>query len=272
MNLQLVISPSQLENELYKKRMTRLQQVIGDSPRVTFSDKHIELIHLVGAADNRLLEVARNAVRKKIPYVYTPLESAFTWNAPAITSMAKWCSMENYLLRHATLIHVCGDMELTELEKRHDKNLIIVIADPYVTRLTTEAQFQTQLNGLYEQATRMHEEHIWEVIQKEAAQACPNDINMQKVHQWLIYVTYLYKRDFIHRDTLKLMAEPMTQLHYDEEAYAAFLHKTGKDKFLARIEFVMQEQGLLTEGFMPLPAREDKAARKINASVFQREA
>ena len=83
------------------------------------------------------------------------------------------------------------------------------------------------------------------------------------VSKQLLYDKYLNTRGLLTTKRLEETAQLLICTDYDEDRLAALLPKLGITTFTQELLALLEEQSLLTEGFMPI--KRSKKQLKINA-------
>ena len=82
-----------------------------------------------------------------------------------------------------------------------------------------------------------------------------------------MYAEYLYKRGNIPQNILNDLAKTMMEADYDEDHMEELLNSLGLEEFAGRLEQIMLDQSILSEGFMPVSIVNDKTTDKIKEII-----
>ena len=117
---------------------------------------------------------------------------------------------------------------------------------------------------LYSTTMAKHERTVQETIEKKLALAKVDAADeVAVVSKQLLYDKYLNTRGLLTTKRLEETAQLLIRTDYDEDRLAALLPKLGITTFTQELLALLEEQSLLTEGFMPI--KRSKKQLKINA-------
>lgn len=235
-----------------------------------------DIIHFWGGWNKITAWHAHIAYSKNIPYIITPAEAYMPWEMTK-TPLKRATGALHYekkFVKQAQHILVCGKMEADYMKAMKWNSNISCIANPFVTYGITSEDAIDSLKKLYQETIALYDQHKRRMIVKKAKEICSNaEINdptletIEQLMEKILYLRYLYQRNNIPRQVLEELALFMKQQNYNEEIMAQMLEQQKLLKFTSELEAVLYNEGLLTEGFMPVIRRYDRTCEKITSSI-----
>ncbi|MCD8282651.1 MAG: hypothetical protein LUC22_05300 [Prevotella sp.] len=224
------------------------------SDDIILTRENAAIAHIVGAWSPSAVTIARRMTRQTIPFVHTPLASLAPWNKPSATRLR--------LSDEASAVVASGKMEERLLGKRNTGRLRL-IPNAVTTNTITAPEMASQYAELYKSVAETNDNALRETIETKLKLLNEADANIVDVCRELLYAQCLYRQRNIPETFLRSLSALLTASDFDEDRFADVLGLIGLDDFTARIEYVMAERAGLTEGFMPVPAVDDKEAKEM---------
>ena len=234
------------------------------SYRAPLNSEPISLIHVIGKLNKSSLYLVFKAHRKKIPVIYSPMGELlilYTKRNRLVRVIQK--SLFKYIVsKGIALIHVCGMMEYEQIVAHLHTSNITLIGNPNLSARISPQAATTQMISEYAKANTSYNQHIHESIVHQLKKQ-QVDQNLSDICEKLIFVRYEKHRDGLTTAILQDIAEALHQCDCDEDQLAEVLKSLKIDDFTSSLEQVLYEKELLTEGFMPIPAKKDRLSRAI---------
>ncbi|MBQ6652143.1 MAG: hypothetical protein IJM81_01935 [Prevotella sp.] len=205
-----------------------------------------DIYHLLGRPDEKITTILRHAYKLRVPVVYSPLD----------TTAMTFSGMERYV----SAIHLNSRIEQRELAKTAYKGKGVLIPNALTTTLITPQAMAGQLHQLYSEVLKLSEEKIRKEIASKVPQA---EEPLQVICQQVLYARLLIARRRLTRRFLSDLASYLVQTPYDEDKLQELLLALKVYPLMGRLLQLMSETARLTEGFMPIPPLDDKAANHI---------
>ncbi len=254
-----VITASDIVGDGIAERTCRtLTEEIESARSAILTDENPDVIHVIGGWDTHSIAAAREAQTKRIAWVHTPLGSISPWFNPSSSHMR--------LSMKATMLVASGAME-QELLDEGDRDNLRLILNATTTATTTAQEMASAYMEVYSEAAKITDKGIWDDIDAKMKLLNEHDGGIIGICRNLLYAQYLHKRGSIPRKFLDGLSSLMTSSDYDEDHMADILRLISLYDFTQRLEYAMQERSTLTEGFMPIPLKDDKEARDILGKV-----
>lgn len=237
---------------------------------VRHPSKSIDALHVIGSWSFPASRAIAIAHHRGIPTVYTPLCGLSPWmmSRSKLIHVVKTAVYQYTMTRHAGVIHVGGPEEKDYMEHLGWNNNIRLIANPILTHEISSDTLASQLFDIYRQAdnaavreTEQRAAHAVEHIHQEGTDS-------EKDVCKLIYILYLrVRRRDIPMKYIKELHHMLMTTDLDEDILAAMLHKLHIYHFMASLETVMSHLTQLTEGFMPIPNKNDRQAARLEKII-----
>ena len=141
------------ENSAQMAFFNSLKKAIEDNGMVVTDKNDYDLLHAVGAPTQTLLSKMRNARRRLIPVVYSPLASITPWNSSCY---------ERFIFKSG-FIHAVGENEQKYLQEKYKGSDIVLIKNPAVTHDISQALFTANFKQLYDEVIIKHEQAVNEL-------------------------------------------------------------------------------------------------------------
>lgn len=219
-----------------------------------------DLIHVIGIPTKEMTRMIRQTKKKLIPIIYSPLAEIVPWNKARV---------EPSLAKNLVFL-TTGKTEYTYIQEKYPQAHVHLIKNPLITTATTQTLFNNELVQLYHMVIAQHDEHIREAIEKRIDKL-KNKIEDKTIHNVLkgfLYLNYKYKRRQILQKDIDEQSLLMQSSDYDEDKMSDLLVECKLFAFVSSLESVMEEKSSLTEGFMPIPAKDNHLTKKINTTMI----
>lgn len=278
MNISFCISDSLREaplamkmTDILRKELVALGHDVDSQPA--------DLIHIFGCWDSKLTAKAQNLQRKHIPYIFSPMGEMQPWSIDEHTIQSN-LRMEQYRIvaRNAMAIHACSPIERDNLKPLKLGNEAIVVCNPIVTISISAQEMCAKMEQIYEEALTTHDEKTRLEISQTTEKALSNyteetlplrqRICIKDILQQTLYCRYLYNRQHLDLATMHQLTQKMKNADYNEDLMADILDTMHLTHFFASLETILQQRTSLTEGFMPIPNKDDRTAKKIARSII----
>jgi|GEM_PF-2863560 len=216
------------------------------------SDRHPDVIHVIGTWTWRAHFTARRARKTGMPVIYTPHGTLNEWMP------------RRWPLPSADVFIAMSDLEQATLEKKglHPHLLL----NPLVTSRNDEAEFIRQTRQLYETAGELIDRRIQEEIRQETERTGVSG-NEAAICRQVLSVRHHLKRGGVSPALLQEM-DTLLRSDYDEPALCKALDKLHVRRLTGALETVMTEETGLTEGFMPVSPVGGRLAGKIKNAII----
>ena len=239
-----------IAEKTYKALTNELRKIEG----VELTEENPDIIHIVGTWNTTTTKIANDAYKRHIALAHTPLGSLSPWYKPTAASLKQ--------SSNATRLVATGTMELEILNVKRKTHLCMIL-NCVTTALTNAEKMAEQHLILYKEATEETDKKLWEEVVKKIELLNEADESIVEICKNLMYAQYLHQRGNIPQKFIDNLSKLMTVSNYDEDHLSDVLKLINLYSFTQRLEYVMQEDSTLTEGFMPVPMREDAAAKEM---------
>ena len=230
-----------------------LQQQLEEAGHtVVYEGSDVDLIHILGAPTYRAKKMLGGARSRLIPVVWSPMRTVNKW-----------------MLRHATAIHVWGLHEQQQLQKLSKNTTVFLIKNPIVTNDITKQGLLNGMLQLYDNILKTHDTQIRSNIEERITKLGETEEVIHKILFEFLYMRYLFQRHAIPVDTLRNLRNIMTSNNYNEDDMDSILTRLKLHDFIASLEKVMEEEASLTEGFEPIPVLDNRLTKKIRIIIIK---
>ncbi len=258
MRVHLICGIDLCNNALVTKTYNVLADQLSREKTVVLAEENPDIVHVVGAWSTPAIAIVKKSIKRHIPFVHTPLGSLSPWNKPTI-SQQKLSSM-------AQTIVASGVMEQRLLSKQGN-NLLQLIFNPVTTKTTTPSEMAYAYMAIYERNIKANDTLLWENINDKIALLNEDDDKIIEICRYLLYAQYLYEKNNIPKPFLQTLTALFVNSDYNEDDFTEVLKLIRLYEFTRSLEYVMQEETALTEGFMPIPMNNDKGAKEMLKTV-----
>ena len=258
MRIRLFLGGDPDNNKIPELTIDMLRTELAKDTAIDLTDENPDIVHIVGAWTPSAVSVAKDALKKFIPMIHTPLASLSPWQKPTSSHVK--------LTSRCTTIVASGQME-KELLDDGSQRTIRNILNPVVTKQTSPIQMAEEYKDVYRKAIKTGDDELWESVVRKVSMIRESDEVILHICKHLLYAQCLAQRKNIPMIFLSGLAGLLTKSNYDEDRLGEVLRLIRLYLFTQRLEFLMQEKAGLTEGFMPVPMKDDKAAQAMLALV-----
>ena len=123
-----------------------LKKAIEDNGMVITDKNDYDILHTVGAPSQTIISKMRNARRRLIPVVYSPLATISPWNS----------SYNEKLIIKNGFIHAVGENEQKYLQEKYKGTNVVLIKNPEVTHDISQSLFSANFKQLYDEVIIKH--------------------------------------------------------------------------------------------------------------------
>jgi hypothetical protein len=201
--------------------------------------------------------------------VYSPLGASLPWNAKSkeMDSLTYSSDALNYVLSNASAIHTCSQLERDSIKKQKEDVVLSIIYNPIITSDIAEEEFANRMYKLYHSTIADFDANIRKRIKNRISSLNESCEQTCIIIQKIMYAEYLYKRGNIPQNILNDLAKTMMEADYDEDHMEELLNSQGLEVFTGRLEQIMLDQSILSEGFMPVSIVNDKTTDRIKEII-----
>lgn len=263
MRIRIYASPDIKKEHPFCDFINMINRRIAMTNGYVVTEEQPDIVHIIGCWDQEAFRITKKMCNMRIPYVYSTMEGLLPWNREKWSDNILFYSHQKKAISHAALILAGGELEKNSLEELKWNKHITTITNPLTTNSVTEENTIQLLLSYYEHVKKEHEKTIrCEIEQNVKSMPLDND-DARKVMRMFMYASYLCRRKMIPQNFLDEFSQILTTTDYDENLMENMLCKNNLIMMAARIEQVMADESTLTEGFMPVTARDDKETDKI---------
>ena len=236
---------------------------------IVLTDEKPDIVHFIGVPNTKLYDKAKELCRLEIPYVYSPLGASLPWNAKSKEMDSQTYSSDalNYVLSNASAIHACSQLENDSIKKQKEDVVLSIIYNPIITSDIAEEEFANRMYKLYHSTIADFDANIRKRIKNRISSLNESCEQTCIIIQKIMYAEYLYKRGNIPQNILNDLAKTMMEADYDEDHMEELLNTQGLEVFTGRLEQIMLDQSILSEGFMPVSIVNDKTTDRIKEII-----
>ncbi len=258
MRIRLFLGADPDNNKIAGKMLDILKEELLKDSSIVLTDENPDVIHFIGAWTPTAVGIAKDAMTKFIATVHTPLGCLCPWQKPSSSHVK--------LTSRCSAIISAGKMEQELLDDGNRQNLQMIL-NPVVTATTQPATMVSEYKAVYGRIVKSTDDSLWNEVERKVKMIKENDSVILNICKNLLYAQYLSHRKNIPMIFLNGLSEIFVKSDYDEDRLGEVLKLIHLFQFTQRLEFVMQEKANLTEGFMPLPLKEDKVAKSLLAMI-----
>ena len=256
MNISIVFTSEGPSCQAYLDMVEGLRSIISQDTAHHIGDENPDIVHLFGEFDWKTLHLLDRYHDLKIPTVLTVCNAELKQKSGRM--------LKKQVLKRATAVHAIGETEAASLQTTVPNLQVATIANAAVTGATSFKEMTKALIHLYSTTMAKHEQTVQETIEKKLALVKVDAADeVAVVSKQLLYDKYLNTRGLLTTKRLEETAQLLIRTDYDEDRLAALLPKLGITTFTQELLALLEEQSLLTEGFMPI--KRSKKQLKINA-------
>ncbi len=256
MRIQQIISP----DALALQTATVLVEALQTDDSIEFVGERPDVLHAIGSPTPEVVGAIALAHKRHIATVYTPLGALSHWNKLSDKQLSTCASLPS-------IIVASGALE-QELLKGQAKNGLWLVLNAVTTNSTFPQEMAQKYSVAFHKASAAVERALQASINRKMELLKEQDEKVVHLCRQLLYAQFLAERENIPLAFLSNLSRFMRSSDYDEAHFAEVLQLIGLYEFTSRLEYVMQECASLTEGFMPIALKEDKALlAKVNTSA-----
>ena len=246
-------------------KLSQYQSIVD----IVLTDEKPDIVHLIGVPNTKLYDKAKELCRLEIPYVYSPLGASLPWNAKSKEMDSQTYSSDalNYVLSNASAIHTCSQLEHDSIKKQKEDVVLSIIYNPIITSDIADEEFANRMYKLYHSTIADFDANIRKRIKNRISSLNESCEQTCIIIQKIMYAEYLYKRGNIPQNILNDLAKTMMEADYDEDHMEELLNSQGLEVFTGRLEQIMLDQSILSEGFMPVSIVNDKTTDRIKEII-----
>lgn len=258
MKIYVSISASKRRQSLYLSYKDTLERQLHlvDNPY------HADVALLLGAWDIKLFSLARKARQMGMPYVIVPLGDLSPWTRKH--PMSRWWIKKGLyqksLTRNAACLVATTPMEKVQLLKLGWNEDARMVRYPRFTRMATDQTLAEGIDTICLSVANDYRQRLTDQIARMSDNAI--------CRQLLFIYARMSHRD-IPREAIEELHKSLMADNYDEDELVAEIARLRLTSFAPALFQAMSQIAQLTEGFMPLPPKKGKLARRINRYVEQ---
>lgn len=252
MKVYLFISKAKKQHIMYHAYIETLQQRLD----ITTCMEDADVVVLLGGWTQQGARLARCSKKMGIPYIVCPLGdiSERNLNNPGIKRSLQSMIYLRNMCRQAEVLVATTPLEKAYLESLGWNHHVILIRYYGYSHLTSKNTMSEDWQST--------DETIFANYEKRKAEAIA-----AKTQEAIIAQIMQIKSRMPHKNIPQQYLDDLHTLHYadnyDEDAINAELAKWKLNNYAAAVFQVMTEKTGLTEGFMPLPAKDGRKSRQI---------
>lgn len=254
MRIRMFLGADLDNNKIPERTIETLCAEFAKDQNIEITDDNPDVIHFFGAWTPSAQNVAKDAHMKYIATVHTPLGSLSPWQ-PRSSANVK-------LTSRCTAIVASGQMELELIDDGTSRKLTNIL-NPVVTNTTTPEKMASEYKDVYIKYIRVNDDKLWEDIVRKVGMIRESDEMILNICKNLLYAQCLATRRNIPHTFINNLSNLLTNSNYDEDRLGEVLKLINLYHFTQRLEYILREKSGLTEGFMPLPMKDDKATHQM---------
>lgn len=266
MRVQLFMSEKTCDIEVNRELLAAIKRQFQKHSDIILTDENPDIVHLFGAWEKEITNLAKRLFKQTIPYVYSPLGGLMAWQ----TKHHPWqgeSSAQKRLTSQASIVHACSQMEKDHILQGKWHKEVVVIKNSIVTNDTKEEIMANDFIKLYNDIIASYHFKTHEDIQNKVSNLEEEDENIRFVYGKILHAYHDMHRGNMSQKALDDLAQTMTAVEYDEDKMATLLRHHNLDQFVGRLEQVMMDLSTLTEGFTTLPPIQDKDTEQMKESI-----
>ena len=268
MTISIIFTSEAARSDAYSDMYGMLRTCIAADHVHDISDVNPDIVHLFGAFDRETSSLLTRYRKLCIPVVLTVCNAlaAFTRHGPDIHQSSMHL-LPKRILRKASAVVATGQQEAWALETAMDGRHVKEVRNAAVTGTVSAETMTEQLLRIYGDTVEQHEQHVQQDIAKTVSSVSANlSDTIRMVCALILYARYLNNRGQLTASRLSQMAQLLVSSDYDEDLLARILSKLHLKTFTARLLAYMEDNSLITEGFMPIP----RAPRPLSVNTVDK--
>lgn len=258
MKAYLHISKAKASVGIYKKYMLALRNDID----IAADMKDADVIIILGCWNYKASRIVRQAHRMDIPYILIPLGDISRWNMkqPFWKRKIQKLFYQRHIVRKASLITAQTPLEQGFLERRKWRKTtpVILIRNWIFSSLATETSTVSE--------TRDVLQHVFDEFEAAKAEKIGSKTD-DLICRQLLQIKSRMPHQNIPISYLQQLNTLLYADNYDEDKLDEEMVRLKIDRFARSVFQVMTEKTGLTEGFMPLPALDNRKAKLIASYI-----
>ena len=237
-----------------------------------------DVLHIMGCWDKKAARLAGKARKMGIPYLVCALGGISPWNMSVPKLKRAWQRMSyvKTMLSQADAILTFTQMEFDYHVKLKWNKHIFRIPNALFTRQITLQEMSENTAKVYEKLMADHEEKTAKLIadklaKSRAKEKHPHDEAEIEAETKVVSQIMLIHLRMAHKN---IPADYVTTLHhllndteYSDDIVAEMLKKQKLYGYSRSLFATMNRKTHLTEGFMPMPAKDDRLAKEIEKYI-----
>lgn len=247
-----------------------LHQRISSAGVFTIVDKSPEIIHIIGQWSKSWADKIESLHKKGIPVVFTsasglsPLLNAKgnrTMRLMRIVAIRRIC-------KYSTVIHTGGPAEDGIIKSFASSAKTVIVPNAAVTSAITEDTMVAKFSAIYSDAYTRNNTRIKNSIEATVEKQTDNKV-IANICACIMYLKALYHSGCIPQKDIDEASAVMTSSNYNEAEAVDVMRKLGLLQFAEYCMAFLENNANLTEGFMPVRAKQGKTARKMQKMIVQ---
>lgn len=242
-------------------------------PYITVIEQYFETVEnlydadvaiLIGAWSYRLARVASHARAIGVPYTQIPLGDLSAWNRshPCLSHFLQRTFHQVNMTRKAECLIATTPMEKEDLMGLAWNEDVRMVRYPVYTRMTNDQLMSDGIRVISDSVLQAFEDRR----ERQIGNMTDNPICQQLLRIHLRMPHRNIPMVYLERLNTMLFADD-----YDEDTLAKEMRRLRIDRFAASLFHVMRERTGLTEGFIPIPDKEGKLAKRITRYIHDEE-
>lgn len=266
MNIGIIFSSEASAMKPYQAMAASIRSYAESSDGLDVVQTAPDVVHVFGTFDMQTRAMLKRCRKAAVPTVLTLCGGLAAYADYGKTIDGKQpAPLRNAILSMASTVHTTGPEEDAATAAVCHKAQRTVIANAAVTTMLTEEDMCRELVALYRDTITRHEKGVTDGIARTIERAVPTlPTTAKAMLAGLLYSRYLNGRGLFTQQRHKEMAQALIATDYDEELLAQALTRTKTRKFAAALMALLDDEGLLTEGFMPVP----RTSRALKLATF----
>jgi len=235
--------------------------ILDDSEAISEAD----VLHILGCWDAKAAKLAKKAKKMGIPYVVSPLGGLSKWNMskPRTKRALQRMRYQKGMIKNAEAILTTTPMEMEYLINLKWNHHIFRIPNAMFISQETLQHMATLMAQVYEKIYNSHEDKRIQSINEKINGDDPE----HKVVAQIMLIHSRMPHKNIPGTYLTEMHHLLNDTDYSDDIVEQLLRKNKLHKFSCRLFAAMNRKTHLTEGFMPMPPKDDKESKIIEKYI-----
>ena len=274
MNIGITFTSDAATFKHYKDMARQMTDYAARADGYTVVDTAPDLVHVFGTFSMETRHLLTTYRKRRIPTVLTVCGALATYADHNKTIDSSQLNLQRRsLLSAATVVHTTGSEEDAAITANAPKVQTAMIANAAITSAISTDEMCSDLTSLYRTTIKRHEHDIAADIAATVSRAAARltksgtasngadgskptatlPSGVRAMLSGILYSRYLNNRGLFSLPRHKEMARALVNTAYDEDLLLQLLSRTKTKTFAAALMALLADEGLLTEGFMPLP-------------------